>query len=73
MSMSLPVTPQFQFWHEPELYYWAVLRHETAVGIVSIERAVYRSDREVDLTNWYRCDDSRLLQVMDLELSDLLA
>ncbi|MGV3733055.1 MAG: hypothetical protein ACO1N6_06610 [Microcella sp.] len=69
---SLPSTPQIGLWHEPESHYWAVLRDETPVAIVSIEGVVYRPDRKIDLTTEYRRLDARMQPVVASALADVL-
>lgn len=72
LRRSLPSTPQIGLWHEPESHYWAVLRDETPVAIVSIEGIVYRPDRQIDLAGEYRRHDSRMLPIVVSALADVL-
>ncbi|MBA4248549.1 MAG: hypothetical protein C0444_09700 [Microbacterium sp.] len=69
---SLPATPQMGLWHEPESHYWALLRNDSPVAIVSIEGVVYRPDRQIDLTTEYRRHDSRMQPVVASALADVL-
>ena len=69
---SLLATPQIGLWHEPESHYWAVLRNDTPVAIVSIEGVVYRPDRQINLTTEYRRHDSRIQPVVASALADVL-
>jgi hypothetical protein len=69
---SLLATPQIGLWHEPESHYWALLRDETPVAIVSIEGIVYRPDRQIDLAAEYRRHAARMLPVLASALADVL-
>lgn len=69
---SMPATPQIGLWHEPESHYWALLRDETPVAIVSIEGVIYRPDHQIDLSTEYRRHDSRMLPVVATALADVL-
>lgn len=42
-------SPQIGLWHEPESHFWALLRDEEPVALVSIESKLYVRDRTIDL------------------------
>lgn len=69
---SLLATPQIGLWHEPESHYWALLRDESPIAIVSIEGVVYRPYSQIDLATEYRRHDSRMLPVVVSALADVL-
>jgi hypothetical protein len=46
-------TPRIGLWHEPESHFWAILRDEMPVAIVSLEGRVYRADHTYDLAVEY--------------------
>lgn len=57
---------------EPSRHFWAILREDNPVAIVSIEGVVYRPDHQIDLTTEYRRHDSRMLPVVTAALAELL-
>lgn len=65
-------TPEIGVWHEPESHFWAVLRDQIPVAVVSIEGRVYRQDRHFDLVDEYANHGRRMLSVVTSALGDLL-
>lgn len=53
-------------------HFWAVLRDEDVVAIVSDEGRVYRRDRQFDLTAEYKANGRRILPLVVTVLGDLL-
>lgn len=53
-------------------HFWALLRDESPVAIVSVEGTVYRPDRKIDLMAEYRLHEGRMLPVVVSALADLL-
>lgn len=52
-TADLSSTPQIGLWHEPQSHFWALLRAEEPVALVSIEGKVYIRDRTIDLRSEY--------------------
>jgi hypothetical protein len=46
-------TPRIGLWHEPESHFWAILRDQVPIAIVSLEGQVYRADHTYDLAVEY--------------------
>ena len=65
-------TPELGLWHEPGSHFWAVLRDQVPVAIVSIEGRVYRAERHYDLAHEYAANERRMLPLVADILSDLL-
>jgi hypothetical protein len=65
-------TPELGLWHEPESHFWAVLRDQVPVAIVSIEGRVYRAEHHYDLVDEYAANERRMLPLVASILSDLL-
>lgn len=59
-------------WHEPESHYWAILRDQKPVAIVSIEGRVYCRDRRYDLARAYSEQNRQMLPLIITVLGDLL-
>lgn len=60
---DLRSTPHIGLWHEPESHFWALLRAEKPVALVSIEGKVYVRDRTIDLRSEYSTGKSMQLIV----------
>lgn len=65
-------TPEIGIWHEPESHFWAILRDQIPVAVVSIEGRLYRQDRHFDLVDEYANHGRRMLSVVAGALGDLL-
>ncbi len=68
---DLADAPPLGLWHEPESHFWAILRDEVPVAIVSIEGRVYRADRRHDLAGEYAIGERRMLPLVTNILGDL--
>jgi len=55
-----------------EFHYWAFLRGEEPVALVSIDGRVYRQDRDYDLAAEYKTSGRRMLRVVSGLMGDLL-
>jgi len=58
-------------WHEPESHFWAVMKDQIPVAIVSLEGHVYRSDRRYSLTEEYTAMGRRMFPVVASILNGL--
>ncbi len=59
-------------WHEPDSHYWAILRDDTPVALVSIDGYVYTAKARIDLDLEYRARGRKLLPVLVHAMGDLL-
>jgi len=67
-------TLQSESWDlgEPLRHFWAILREDDPVAIVSTEGYVYRQDRQFDLPAEYQASGRRILPLVVAVLGDLL-
>ena len=64
--------PAIGLGHEPASHFWAILRDQLPVAIVSIEGRVYRQDRHYDVAEEYVANGRRMLPLVASVLRDLL-
>ncbi|CAN5262267.1 hypothetical protein BH09ACT3_BH09ACT3_08640 [soil metagenome] len=65
-------TPPIGLWQEPHSHFWAVLRDEEPIAMVSIEGWVYRRDTALDLALLYSESGHSITRVVTAVLGDLL-
>lgn len=65
-------TPKIGLWEEPNSHFWAILRDEIPVAIVSIEGRVYGTESRYDLSDAYAANGRRMLPLVTSILGDLL-
>ena len=65
-------TPEIGLWQEPNSHFWAIMRDQIPVAIVSIEGRVYRQDSRFDLANEYAANGRRMLPLVVSIIGDLL-
>ncbi len=65
-------TPVLEIRHEPESHFWALLRGDETIAIVSIEGRVYLGDRHVDLADEYIKTGRRMTAVVATVLGEFL-
>ena len=70
---DFPSTPKIGLWKEPNSHFWAILRDEIPVAIVSVEGRVYRQASRHDLAELYAANGRHMLPLVASILSDLLA
>lgn len=63
--------PRLGLWHEPESHFWALLRDEQPVALVSIEGKVYTKEEMFDIGSLYSARRSMTMVVAKV-LSDYL-
>jgi hypothetical protein len=69
---DFPSTPEIGLWQEPNSHFWALLRDEIPVALVSIEGRVYRKGVRLDLAHEYAANGRRMLPLVASILGDLL-
>jgi hypothetical protein len=72
VQRDLAATPKIGLWHEPESHYWAILRDDTPVAIVSAEGRVDRQGRQLNLATENEANARRMLPLVIAALGDLL-
>ncbi|SDD23886.1 hypothetical protein SAMN05216410_3016 [Sanguibacter gelidistatuariae] len=66
-------TPRLGLWHEPESHFWAVLRDDEPVALISIEAALYLPGKKpIDMMAEYKRHGRRIIPCMASLLGDLL-
>jgi hypothetical protein len=65
-------TPAIGLWHEPNSHFWAILRDEIPVAIVSIEGRVYLQNRHYDLADKHAANGGQIAQLVVDVVGDLL-
>jgi hypothetical protein len=69
---DFPTTPKIGLWQEPNSHFWAILRDQIPVAIVSIEGRVYSNGGRHDLAEAYAANGRRMLPLVANILGDLL-
>lgn len=66
------MSPQVGLWSEPESHFWAILRDDIPVALVSIEGGLYVGSNQYDLMREYKRADRKVLPIVVHALGHVL-